>query len=151
VGLKTSSRVFQIGLAEALTKGPPPPGNLAVPIFLHGSLVVELYTPVGHDPQRPHTRDEVYFVARGKGFLFDGERRHAVEAGSLLFVPAGHVHRFEDFSSDFVVWVVFYGPEGGEARARWVRSHEPFRGRPVELGRGISKRTSGWSGSLGPG
>jgi hypothetical protein len=24
------------------------------------------------------------------------------------------VHCFEDFSSDFTVWVAFYGPEGGE-------------------------------------
>ena len=115
--METSTRVVHIGLADALSKGPPPSGNLAVPIFSHGSLVVELYTPVGHDPQKPHTRDEVYFVTRGKGFFFDGERRHSVEAGSFLFVPAGQVHRFEDFSSDFVVWVVFYGPEGGETGA----------------------------------
>jgi mannose-6-phosphate isomerase-like protein (cupin superfamily) len=115
--MKTSTRVVQIGLADALSKGPPPPGNLAVPIFSHGSLVVELYTPVGRDPQKPHTRDEVYFVARGTGFFFDGEQRHSVRAGSFLFVPAGQIHRFEDFSSDFAVWVVFYGPEGGEADA----------------------------------
>jgi hypothetical protein len=25
------------------------------------------------------------------------------------------VHRFENFSDDLVVWVVFYGPDGGEA------------------------------------
>lgn len=113
--MTVSKRIVHVGLAEALAKGPPPPGNLAVPIFLHGSLVVELYTPVGHDPQKPHTRDEVYFVTRGQGFFFDGEQRQAVETGSFLFVPAGHVHRFEDFSSDFVVWVAFYGPEGGES------------------------------------
>ena len=23
-------------------------------------------------------------------------------------------HRFEEFSDDFLVWVFFYGPEGGE-------------------------------------
>lgn len=97
-----------------MAKGPPPEGNLAVPIFSHGSLVVEFYTPAGKDPQKPHTRDEIYFVTRGKGFFFDGERHHAVEAGSFLFVPAGYTHRFEDFSSDLVVWVAFYGPEGGE-------------------------------------
>lgn len=112
--MKARTKVEHIGLAEALRKGPPPPGNLAVPIFSHGSLVVELYTPVGQDPQKPHARDEVYFVTRGKGFFFDGERRHSVEAGSFLFVPARKIHRFEDFSSDFTVWVVFYGPEGGE-------------------------------------
>jgi mannose-6-phosphate isomerase-like protein (cupin superfamily) len=109
------SRIAHVTLAEALSKGPPPPGNLAVPVFSHGSLVVELYTPDGIDPQKPHTRDEVYFITRGNGFFFDGERRQAVEAGSFLFVAAGQVHRFEDFSSDFAVWVAFYGPEGGES------------------------------------
>ena len=49
--------------------------------------------------------------------IFDGEQRYTVEAGSFLFVPADHFHRFEDFSSDFAVWVVFYGPEGGEPGA----------------------------------
>ena len=37
--------------------------------------------------------------------------------GDLLFVPAGVVHRFEEFTDDLAVWVVFYGPEGGEASA----------------------------------
>src|SRR5438094_6358105 len=75
--MRTSAnkKVVHVGLADAISKGPPPPGNLAVPIFSHGSLVVELYTPVGHDPQKPHTRDEVYFVTRGSGLFFDGERR----------------------------------------------------------------------------
>lgn len=115
--MKKSTRIVHVGLADALSKGPPPPGNLAVPIFSHGSLAVELYSPVGHDPQKPHTRDEVYFVTRGKGFFFDGEQRHSIEAGSFIFVPAGQLHRFEDFSADLVVWVVFYGPEGGEKEA----------------------------------
>jgi mannose-6-phosphate isomerase-like protein (cupin superfamily) len=110
----TETPIVHVALAEALDRGSPPPGNLAVPIFSHGSLVVELYTPVGHDPQKPHTRDEIYFVTRGQGLFFDGEQRLPVEAGSFLFVPAGSVHRFEDFSPDFAVWVAFYGPEGGE-------------------------------------
>jgi len=110
-----SQQVVHVSLHDALAKGPPPRGNLAVPIFSHGSLAAELYAPVGHDPQKPHSRDEVYFVTRGRGFFFDGEKRHAVEPGSFLFVPAGHIHRFENFSTDFAVWVVFYGPEGGES------------------------------------
>jgi hypothetical protein len=28
------------------------------------------------------------------------------------------VHRFEDFTEDFLVWVFFYGPEGGESETR---------------------------------
>jgi len=110
-----SSKCVHVTLEAAMAKGSPPPGNLAVPIFSHGSLAVELYTPVDQDPQKPHTRDEVYFVARGKGFFFDGEQRHPIAAGSFLFVPAGQIHRFADFSSDFSVWVIFYGPEGGES------------------------------------
>ena len=106
--------IENVAFTEALAKGPPPPGNLAVPIFAHGSLVVELYTPQGHDPQKPHTRDEIYFVARGVGQFFDGAKLSAVEPGSFIFVPAGQPHRFEDFSTDFAVWVAFYGPEGGE-------------------------------------
>jgi mannose-6-phosphate isomerase-like protein (cupin superfamily) len=115
--MNTPSKIAHLSLADALTKGPPPPGNLAIPIFSHGSLVVELYVPVGHDPQKPHTRDEIYFVTRGTGMFFDGTQRHPVQTGSFLFVPAGQIHRFEDFSTDFVVWVAFYGPEGGESPA----------------------------------
>jgi mannose-6-phosphate isomerase-like protein (cupin superfamily) len=114
LSMNASTGITHVSLSEALRKGPPPPGNLAVPIFSHGSLAVELYTPVDRDPQKPHTRDEIYFVTRGSGLFFDGERRHSVEPGSFLFVPAGQVHRFENFSTDFTVWVAFYGPEGGE-------------------------------------
>ena len=74
-------KVAQVDLAAALKKGPPPAGNLAVPIFAHGTLEVELYTPKGHDPQKPHERDEVYVVARGSGLFFDGTNRRPVEPG----------------------------------------------------------------------
>ena len=110
--MKLSAKTLHVSLAQALSKGPPPAGNLAVPIFSRGSLVVELYSPTGQDPQKPHTRDEIYFIAQGKGLFFDGAEQHPVEAGSFLFVPASHGHRFENFSSDFTVWVVFYGPDG---------------------------------------
>ena len=33
---------------------------------------------------------------------------------AALFVPAGRRHRFEDFSENYVTWVVFYGPPEGE-------------------------------------
>jgi hypothetical protein len=103
-----------VSLLEALSKGPPPAGNLAVPIFAHGSLEVEMYRPEGIDPQKPHDRDEVYLVARGTGVFVDSSVRRVVEAGSFVFVAAGERHWFEDFSSDFACWVFFYGPSGGE-------------------------------------
>lgn len=111
----SSHRAIHVSLAEALGRGAPPPGNLAVPIFSHGTLEVELYAPVGEDRQRPHSRDEVYVIARGEAIFFDGMSRHAVQPGSFMFVPAGQEHRFEQFSPDFAVWVFFYGPEGGES------------------------------------
>jgi len=79
-----------------------------------GSLTVEFYAPRGSDPQKPHTRDEVYVVIRGRGQFRSGDGREPFGPGDVLFVPAGLEHRFEDFSDDLDVWVVFYGPEGGE-------------------------------------
>jgi mannose-6-phosphate isomerase-like protein (cupin superfamily) len=115
----------EITLEEALRQGPPPPGNLAIPIFRHGSLEVEIYTPAGTDLQKPHERDEVYVVARGTSLFFNGSERQQVLPGSFIFVPANQEHRFESFSPDFAVWVFFYGPAGGET------SHSS---RPVLLG-----------------
>ena len=101
---------LHVSLLEALAKGPPPPGNLAIPVFAQGPLEVELYTPQGQDTQKPHDRPECYVVARGHGKFFDGVNRQDVQEGAFLFVPPGQVHRFEDFSPDFAVWVIFYGP-----------------------------------------
>ena len=83
-------------------------------VFEHGSLQVELYSPQGTDPQTPHTRDEVYIIARGSGSFRLGPETTPFGPGDFLFVPAGVEHRFERFSEDFLTWVLFYGPEGGE-------------------------------------
>ena len=81
----------------------------------HGTLQVGYYKPDKIDEQEPHTRDEVYVIASGSGYFVNGDARHPFEIGEVLFVPAGVVHRFEDFSEDFAAWVFFYGPKGGEA------------------------------------
>ncbi len=86
-----------------------------IKLFEHGSLEVEYYKPDKVDNQKPHERDEIYVVISGTGFFVNGELRHTFEAGQVLFVPAGVVHRFEDFTDDFATWVFFYGPDGGEA------------------------------------
>ncbi|TMI83168.1 MAG: cupin domain-containing protein [Bacillati bacterium ANGP1] len=83
----------------------------------HGSMLVALYAPRGKDAQTPHTQDELYLVARGSGWFVNGDARHPCGVGDVLFVPAGVVHRFEQFTDNFAVWVVFYGPEGGESRS----------------------------------
>lgn len=84
-------------------------------VFEHGSLLVEIYSPRGTDPQKPHTRDEVYVVAAGSGTYVCGDSRLPVGPGDLLFAAAGVEHRFEDFTKDLTLWVMFYGREGGES------------------------------------
>ncbi len=104
----------QLDLADIHRLGAPPPGNLAVPVFRHGTLEVEWYSPAGEDLQQPHDRDEIYVVARGTAVFWDGESRRNVAPGTFLFVAAGRPHRFERLSPEFGVWVFFYGPVGGE-------------------------------------
>ena len=76
--------------------------NYFIELFGHGSLSVELYKPKKVDTQLPHIRDEIYVVVSGSGMFFcDGQ--------TMSFK-----HRFEDFTDDFMTWVMFFGPEGGE-------------------------------------
>jgi mannose-6-phosphate isomerase-like protein (cupin superfamily) len=107
----------RIGVAEALANLPGPSGERWATVLEHGTLDVEIYAPRGEDPQTPHSRDEVYVVVQGTGDFRHGAQVDRFGPGDLLFVPALEVHRFERFSEDLVVWVVFYGPEGGEAPA----------------------------------
>jgi mannose-6-phosphate isomerase-like protein (cupin superfamily) len=86
----------------------------SVAVFEHGTLQVKLYAPRGHDAQTPHARDEIYVVVRGRGWFVNEDRRHPFEPHDVLFARAGATHRFEEFSDDFLVWVLFYGPQGGE-------------------------------------
>ncbi len=83
-------------------------------VFRHGSLQVEIFSSKGVDTQQPHKQDELYVVMSGTGWFFHEGKRVRFSPGDLLFAAAGEVHRFEEFSDDLVVWVVFYGPEGGE-------------------------------------
>lgn len=106
---------FQLGLAAALERVEAAGGERSVLLFEHGTLEVKLYAPRGHDPQTPHERDEIYVVARGRGEFWDGEKRRPFEPGTLLFAAAWRPHRFERFTDDFAVWVMYYGPRGGEA------------------------------------
>ena len=105
---------WQVGLSDALSRLPGPNAERYAAVFKHGTLLVEIYAPQAIDPQQPHDRDEVYIVMRGNGEFVSATERRKFKPGDFLFVPAGVPHRFENFSTDFAVWVVFYGPEGGE-------------------------------------
>jgi mannose-6-phosphate isomerase-like protein (cupin superfamily) len=101
-------------VADALKLLPGPKGDRFATVFEHGSLAVEIYAPRGVDPQQPHTRDEIYFVVSGLGDYVCGESRRQFGPTDILFAAAGVVHRFENFTDTLVLWVLFYGPEGGE-------------------------------------
>ena len=106
------SGVFR--LADAQARIPGPPGPHAVSLLRRGTLDVKLSCPVQPNVQAPHEQDEVYVIVRGRGVLVHDGRRDPCEAGDLAFVAAGTEHHFEDFSDDLSVWVLFFGPKGGE-------------------------------------
>jgi mannose-6-phosphate isomerase-like protein (cupin superfamily) len=107
-------KAYRASIEPLLSRLPTPEGHRWITAFTHGTLEVELYAPRGEDPQTPHERDELYVVAQGSGTLVNAGERQPFGPGDVLFAAARVPHRFEGFTGDLVVWVIFYGPEGGE-------------------------------------
>src|SRR5262245_56351463 len=106
------SRVLH--LKDARARIPGPAGEHSVSVLQRGTLNLKLSVPVRPNQQTPHAQDEIYVILRGRGVLVHDGRRDAFEPGDAMFVAAGTEHQFEDFTEDLTVWVVFYGPPGGE-------------------------------------
>jgi hypothetical protein len=107
-----SEERLKIGLQDAAQKLDEIDAPFVV-LFRRGDFSTELYAPEDVDLQQPHEQDEVYIVASGSGTFLRGEERVSFVRGDFLFVPAGVVHRFEQFTKDFSTWVLFFGPKGG--------------------------------------
>ena len=94
-------------------------GRRSAPLMQHGLMSLRYYKIPNPDPQTPHDQDELYFVTQGSGmFVRENARenvRVAFGVGDILFVKAQENHRFEDCTPKTEVWVVFYGPKGGES------------------------------------
>jgi mannose-6-phosphate isomerase-like protein (cupin superfamily) len=103
-----------IRLSESRARIPSAESDHAVTLLDRGTLKVKLSLPVDPNIQTPHSQDELYIVVRGRGVLFHDGKREPFGEGDLMFIAAGTEHHFEDFSEDLAVWVVFYGPDGGE-------------------------------------
>jgi mannose-6-phosphate isomerase-like protein (cupin superfamily) len=80
-------------------------------IFRRDTLSVEIYKPDRVDLQNPHDQDELYIIIAGSGDFLYEEEVIPFKAGDFLFVPAGVVHRFQNFTNDFSTWVIFFGPK----------------------------------------
>ena len=61
----------------------------------------------GTDDQSPHTEDEIYVVTAGNATFEAGDEQVAVGPGSVIYVPAGEVHRFTDVTADLATVVLF--------------------------------------------
>lgn len=90
------------------------PGRLSALLLRHGTMEVRWYAPKETDPHAPHDQDELYVVVVGRGWFVRGEERVPFRAGDVLFVPAGVAHKFDNFTPDLAVWLILYGPKGGE-------------------------------------
>ena len=113
--MSKSERSRVIRLAEARARIPGPAGEHSTSVLQRGTLDVKLSLPEPPNVQSPHEQDELYVIVKGRGVLVHDGKRDSFEAGDAMFVAAGTEHHFEDFSEDLAVWVVFYGPRGGEA------------------------------------
>jgi mannose-6-phosphate isomerase-like protein (cupin superfamily) len=82
-------------------------------------LSVGLYVlPAGStDPQQPHTEDEVYYVARGRGQIAVAGESRAVQAGTTIYVPAHAPHHFHSIEEDLAI-IVFFAPAEYTRRAQ---------------------------------
>lgn len=89
----------------------------------------------GLDDQVPHTEDEIYVVTAGRGTFEAGPNRVAVGPGSVIYVPAGEVHRFTDVTQDLATVVLFAPAEGSLADRPALRMQQvnvaPDSRRPV--------------------
>jgi mannose-6-phosphate isomerase-like protein (cupin superfamily) len=111
---------MKTSMSQALARLPAAPtsvypqGAPFATMMAGGTMSVEVFAPKGADLQQPHAQDELYFIHSGTGRIIINFQRFDAAPGDAFFVAAGVPHWFEDFSNDFVTWVVFYGPQGGE-------------------------------------
>jgi len=109
-----------ISLKDSLAKLPLPVtpkwphGVWDYEAFKHGTMSLIVYHPHVEDFQTTHEQDELYIVMGGVADLVIEGKPNACKTGDALFVPALKNHRFENFSDDFKVWAIFWGPKGGE-------------------------------------
>jgi mannose-6-phosphate isomerase-like protein (cupin superfamily) len=112
--MRRPDRSRVIHLAQARERIAGGAAGHSASVLQHGSLNLKLSLPVTPNEQSPHAQDEIYVIVQGTGVLFHDGRREAFGPGDVMFIAAGTEHHFEEFTEDLTVWVIFYGPPGGE-------------------------------------
>lgn len=74
------------------------------------SLGTYCITAGGVDDQAPHNEDEIYVATQGRARIVADSGEAEVEPGSVIYVPAGEVHRFVDVTEDLALLVFFAPP-----------------------------------------
>jgi mannose-6-phosphate isomerase-like protein (cupin superfamily) len=64
------------------------------------------------DAQEPHTEDEIYYIASGRGMITVGDEDRPVQPGNIIFVGANINHRFHSITEDLLLLVFFAPAEG---------------------------------------
>ncbi len=107
----SNARFQSADLARVAAKASAAAGGYVGEVLKSDLLSVGVYIlAVGAtDGQKPHAEDEVYYAVTGEATFRVGDDDHPVQAGSLLFVPAGVKHFFHDISEELVL-VVFWAP-----------------------------------------
>lgn len=83
----------------------------------HGSFRMKLHTPTMPNVQQPHEQDELYLIVSGQGRFTKAGQTCSFGPGDAIFVEAGAEHCFEEISADTLLWILFWGPPGGEREA----------------------------------
>lgn len=62
------------------------------------------------DGQRPHARDEIYYVIKGKAVFESEGKKTDIKAGSIIYVRKQVDHRFANVTEDLSLLVMFSAP-----------------------------------------
>ena len=89
----------------------PPEGSRAAEVFRDDHVWIRFAARPTAGPQVPHDRDEFYIVASGTARYRWDRGETIIGPGDMMFAAAHTPHGYDQFSEDFSVWVMFYGPK----------------------------------------
>lgn len=52
--------------------------------------------PGGHTPKHMHGHEHEVFILEGEGIVLEGDREHALQPGTAVFVPPNQLHQFRN-------------------------------------------------------